>query len=38
MEGFTTDAVDDQPGCARCTVARRLALIRRILAADADST
>jgi len=29
MEGFTTDAIADQPGCAR-----RLALIRRILEAD----
>ena len=38
MEGFTTDAVADQLGCARRTVARQLALIRRILAADADST
>ncbi len=37
MEGFTTDAVADQLGCARRTVARQLALIRRILAADADS-
>ncbi len=38
MEGFTTDAVADQLGCARRTVARQLALIRRVLAADADST
>jgi DNA-directed RNA polymerase specialized sigma24 family protein len=34
MEGFTTDAVAEQLGCARRTVARQLALIRRILAAD----
>jgi DNA-directed RNA polymerase specialized sigma24 family protein len=38
MEGFTTDAIADQLGCARRTVARQLALIRRILAADANST
>ena len=37
MEGYTTDAVADQLGCARRTVARQLALIRRILAADPDS-
>jgi len=37
IEGFTTDAIADQLGCARRTVARQLALIRRILAADADS-
>jgi DNA-directed RNA polymerase specialized sigma24 family protein len=36
MEGFTTDDIADQLGCARRTVARQLALIRRIL--DADST
>jgi DNA-directed RNA polymerase specialized sigma24 family protein len=36
MEGYTTDAIADQLGCARRTVARQLALIRRIL--DADST
>jgi DNA-directed RNA polymerase specialized sigma24 family protein len=35
MDGFTTDAIADQLGCARRTVARQLALIRRIL--DADS-
>ncbi len=35
MEGFTTDAIADQLGFARRTVARQLALIRRIL--DADS-
>jgi hypothetical protein len=34
MEGFTTDAIAEQMGCARRTVARQLALIRRILAAD----
>jgi DNA-directed RNA polymerase specialized sigma24 family protein len=34
MEGFTTDAIADQLGCARRTVARQLALIRRILATD----
>jgi DNA-directed RNA polymerase specialized sigma24 family protein len=37
MEGHTTDAIADQLGCARRTIARQLALIRRILAADADS-
>jgi len=36
MEGFTTDAIADQLGCARRTVARQLALIRRVLAADAE--
>ena len=36
MEGYTTDAVADQLGCARRTVARQLALIRRILESDAD--
>ena len=36
MEGFTTDAIADQLGCARRTVARQLALIRRIL--NAHST
>lgn len=35
MEGFTTDQVADKLGCARPTVARQLALIRRILADDA---
>jgi DNA-directed RNA polymerase specialized sigma24 family protein len=34
MEGFTTDAIAEQLGCARRTVARQLALIRRILAVD----
>jgi DNA-binding CsgD family transcriptional regulator len=34
MEGFTTDAIAVQLGCARRTVARQLALIRRILAAE----
>ncbi len=40
VEGFTSDAIADHLGCARRTVARQLALIRRILAAgaDADST
>lgn len=33
-EGFTTDAIAVQLGCARRTVARQLALIRRILAAE----
>jgi hypothetical protein len=37
MEGYTTEAIVGQLGCARRTVARQLALIRRILAADADS-
>jgi DNA-directed RNA polymerase specialized sigma24 family protein len=37
MEGFTTDAIADQLGCARRTVARQLALIRRILTADSDA-
>ncbi len=37
MEGFTTDAVADQLGCARRTVARQLALIRRILASIPDA-
>jgi DNA-directed RNA polymerase specialized sigma24 family protein len=36
MEGSTTDAIADQLGCACRTVARQLALIRRIL--DSDST
>jgi DNA-directed RNA polymerase specialized sigma24 family protein len=36
MEGCTTDAIADQLGCARRTVARQLALIRRILVADPD--
>ncbi len=36
MEGFTGDAIADQLGCARRTVARQLALIRRILPVDAD--
>jgi DNA-directed RNA polymerase specialized sigma24 family protein len=35
MEGFTTEAIAVQFGCARRTIARQLALIRRIL--DADS-
>ena len=37
MEGFTTDAIADQLGCARRTVARQLALIRRILTAEAGA-
>jgi hypothetical protein len=37
MEGYTTDAVAEKLGCARRTVARQLALIRRILAADAEA-
>ncbi len=37
MEGATTDAIAEQLGCARRTIARQLALIRRILAADGDS-
>jgi hypothetical protein len=35
MEGYTTGAVAEQLGCSRRTVARQLALIRRILTADA---
>ena len=34
MEGHTTDEIANQLGCARRTVARQLALIRRILSAD----
>ena len=34
MEGHTSDEIGAQLGCARRTVARQLALIRRILAAD----
>ncbi len=34
MEGYTSDAVAEQLGCARRTVARQLALIRKILTAD----
>jgi DNA-directed RNA polymerase specialized sigma24 family protein len=37
MEGYTTDAVAEQLGCARRTVARQLALIRRILTADSEA-
>jgi DNA-directed RNA polymerase specialized sigma24 family protein len=37
MEGFTTDAVADQLGCSRRTVARQLALIRRILASNPEA-
>ena len=36
MEGYTTDAIAEQLGCARRTIARQLALIRRILAANED--
>jgi DNA-directed RNA polymerase specialized sigma24 family protein len=36
MEGHTTDEVALQLGCARRTVARQLALIRRILAAGSE--
>ena len=36
MEGHTTDEIGAQLGCARRTVARQLALIRRILAADSQ--
>jgi DNA-directed RNA polymerase specialized sigma24 family protein len=36
MEGYTTDAVAERLGCARRTVARQLALIRRILTADSE--
>ena len=34
MEGYTTEEIAGQLGCARRTVARQLALIRRILATD----
>jgi DNA-directed RNA polymerase specialized sigma24 family protein len=36
MEGFTTEEVAAQLGCARRTVVRQLALIRRILADEAS--
>jgi len=36
MEGYTTDAIAEQLGCSRRTVARQLALIRRILASNPD--
>jgi DNA-directed RNA polymerase specialized sigma24 family protein len=36
MEGFTTDAIAGQLGCARRTVARQLALIRQILSTDPE--
>ena len=36
MEGFTTDAIAGQLGCARRTVARQLALIRQILSTDSE--
>ena len=35
-EGYTTDEIADRLGCARRTVARQLALIRRILAAEPE--
>jgi len=34
MEGVTNDAIAEQLGCSRRTVARQLTLIRRILAAE----
>ncbi len=37
MEGYTTDAIAEQVGCSRRTVARQLALIRRILASIPDA-
>lgn len=37
MEGYTTDAVAEQLGCSRRTVARQLALIRLILASNLDT-
>ncbi len=36
MEGYTTDGIAEQLGCARRTVARQLALIRRILSTDPE--
>ena len=36
MEGFTTDAIAGQLGCARRTVCRQLALIRQILSTDPE--
>ena len=36
MEGFTTDAIAGQLGCARRTVARQLALIRQVLSTDPE--
>jgi DNA-directed RNA polymerase specialized sigma24 family protein len=38
IEGDTTDAIANQLGCARRTVARQLALIRSILSADEGPT
>ena len=35
MEGHTSDEIAEKLGCGRRTVARQLALIRRILADDA---
>jgi DNA-directed RNA polymerase specialized sigma24 family protein len=37
IEGYTTEAIAEKLGCARRTVARQLALIRRMLAANEDS-
>jgi DNA-directed RNA polymerase specialized sigma24 family protein len=37
MEGYTTEEIAGQLGCARRTVARQLALIRRILAAGEEA-
>jgi DNA-directed RNA polymerase specialized sigma24 family protein len=36
MEGHTSDEIAEKLGCARRTVARQLALIRRILATDSS--
>jgi DNA-directed RNA polymerase specialized sigma24 family protein len=36
MEGHTSDEIAERLGCARRTVARQLALIRRILASDSS--
>jgi DNA-binding CsgD family transcriptional regulator len=36
MEGYTSDEIGSQLGCARRTVARQLALIRRILEDDSQ--
>jgi len=36
MEGHTSDEIGVGLGCARRTVARQLALIRRILTADSQ--
>jgi DNA-directed RNA polymerase specialized sigma24 family protein len=37
MEGHTTDAIAGRLGCARRTIARQLALTRRILTVDAGA-